>query len=63
MKTFERVCIQDYKLEAENGDCLILNRGNLYITSEEDGKGTVVVFSSFWCRVPASLFAGPKQLT
>lgn len=64
MRTFKRICIEDYELSAKNGDRLTLARGHEYITSptrEEDQ--TCVVFTNFWVRVPATLFAGEKLYT
>lgn len=72
MKTYKRICIKDYKIEAENGDKLELKRGQEYITSEINEsaaigpppeEGMVVVFSNFWVPVPLSLFAGEVVFT
>ena len=62
MRTLKQVCIQDYRLEALNGDCLVLTRGEEYITSLPS-KGRVTVFTNFWVKVPARLFAGAKSFT
>ena len=62
MRTFKRICIKDYELEAQNGDRLELERGHEYITSDEE-NGKVVVFTNFWVGVPADLFAGSVQFT
>lgn len=62
MKTYNRICICDHEVKAENGDCLSLKRGKEYLTSrEQDGK--VVVFSTFWVPVPVELFAGAQVFT
>lgn len=62
MRTFERVCIEDYRLEAKNGDVLQLKRGQIYLTSEEH-HGVVTVFTRFWVPVPVRLFAGERVFT
>jgi len=62
MRTFERICIEDYTVRAENGDTLTLRRGEEYITSAER-DGMVTVFSAFWVPVPAALFAGARVFT
>jgi hypothetical protein len=62
METYNRICIEDYTVKAENGDILELSRGEEYLTStERDGK--VTVFSSYWVKVPAEIFAGAKLFT
>ncbi len=63
MKTFHRICVENYTLTADNGDALVLTRGKEYMTSAEHDDGTVTVFSSFWARVPASLFSGAHIFT
>ena len=62
MRTFERICIEDYTVRAENGDTLTLRRGEEYITSAER-DGMVTVFSAFWVPVPAAPFAGARVFT
>ena len=55
MKTFERVCIEDYKT---------LERGKIYITSQPDEKATVMVFTQHWIPdVPMEIFSGAKEFT
>ena len=63
MRTFKRRCIEDYTLEARNGDRLELKRGKEYLTSAEHDDGTVTVFTKFWVRVDPALFAGAKVFT
>ena len=63
MKTFKRVCLEDWTLQAENGDTLDLKRGKEYITSTENEDGEVVVYTNFWVAVPARLFAGERLFT
>lgn len=62
MQTFHRICIQDYTVEAKNGDRLDVTRGKEYLTSAEK-DGTVIVFSGFWVTVPISIFAGEQEFT
>ncbi len=62
MQTFKRICIRDFELKAKNGDCLTLKRGKEYITSPEV-DGEVTVFSNFWVKVPADIFAGAVEFT
>ena len=66
MKTFERVCIEDYIVEY-NGSYGIkktLQRGQIYLTSEPDEKETVTVFTSHWISgIPVEIFAGEKEFT
>ena len=62
MQTFNRICIKDHIIEAQNGDRLELKRGKEYTTSpEKDGK--VIVFSRFWVPVPTDIFAGEIEFT
>lgn len=63
MRTFRRVCITDYVLEAANGDRLELKRGTEYLTSAEHDDGMVTVFTRFWARVDPALFAGARVFT
>jgi len=63
MKTFNRICIQNYFVEAKNGDRLDLYRGKEYLTSDVDDKNEVIVFSQFWVPVPISIFAGEEVFT
>jgi hypothetical protein len=62
VRTYRRICIEDYQLVAENGDTLVLTRGHEYITSDER-DGAVTVFTKFWVNVPVRLFAGEKVFT
>ena len=61
MITYNRICIKDYVLEAENGR-LELHRGKEYTTSREQ-DGQVTVFTNFWVKVPVELFAGEVLFT
>lgn len=56
MKVYERICLQDWHVEAQNGDRQELKRGKFYTTSASHDDGTVTVFSSFWVRAPLSVF-------
>ena len=56
-KVFERRCVQDWHIEAENGDRQDCVAGKTYTTSRvHDEDGTVTVFSRFWVRAPFSIF-------
>ena len=64
MITFKRVCIKDHTIEDTNGDSFTLKRTKEYTTSpirEEDN--TIMVFSTYWVRVPVDLFAGEVRFT
>ncbi len=62
MTTFNRICIKDYEVTAENGDHFEVKRGQEYLTSpEKDSK--VTVFSNFWVKVPVNVFAGEEKFT
>jgi len=63
MKIFNRICLKDYKLVAENGDALELERGQEYTTSPDREDGTCVVFSRYWAPVPVEIFAGAIPFT
>jgi hypothetical protein len=63
MRTYKRICIEDYTVKADNGDTLTLLRGHEYITSAEREDGEVTVYSSFWVPVPRRLFAGSRLFT
>jgi hypothetical protein len=61
MITFNRVCIEDFKLHA--GDITLeLKRGREYLTSKEE-NGEVTVFTTYWAKVPVKIFAGEIQFT
>jgi hypothetical protein len=62
MRTYKRICIEDYSLSAQNGDSITLKRGAEYITSDVE-DGLVTVFTNFWVPVPVSVFAGAKIFT
>lgn len=63
METYKRICIEDFVLEAKNGDRLELKRGKEYITSPERDNGEVTVFSRYWAPVPSRIFAGAVRYT
>jgi hypothetical protein len=63
MRTFSRICVEDYELVAQNGDTLRLERGKEYLTSAERDDGLVVVFTRFWVPVPLRLFGDSKVFT
>ncbi len=62
MKTYHRICIEDYTLKAQSGDCFSFERGKEYITSRKK-KNKVFVFSRYWVWVPARVFAGAERFT
>lgn len=62
MKTYKRICIKDWSIDAENGDHFEVKRGKEYLTAEEK-YGHVVVFSNFWVAVPVECFAGEEIFT
>ena len=55
------VCIEDWHVEAENGDRQDCKRGQTYTTTEPK-DGEVTVFSTFWVKAPARIFGGWKPL-
>lgn len=58
MKTFHRICLQDYHV-TDGKVSFVLKRGAEYITSVEREDGTVTVFTQFWISgIPVSLFGG-----
>jgi hypothetical protein len=62
MKTFKRVCVEDYTIVDDAGTSFTLKRAKEYLTSDEkDGK--VTVFSTYWVRVPVRIFAGAESFT
>jgi hypothetical protein len=76
VKTYKRVCLEEYVVRADNGDVLRLERGKEYTTSPRrapteydrkfvlDGIDSVVtVFSSYWVPVPTGLFSGSRVFT
>lgn len=63
MKTFNRICIKDLKIEAEDGGVFEIKRGKEYITSEEGKNKKVVVFSNYWVPVSIKHFAGAEKFT
>lgn len=62
-QTFNRICLRDWSIEAQNGDRLDLKRGKEYLTSAPRPDGNVVVFSTFWVPVPLDVFGGEIQFT
>lgn len=63
MKTFNRICIKDWEITAQNGDHFEVKRANEYLTSDVLDDGTVMVFSNFWVPVPVEHFAGERMFT
>ena len=56
MKVYDRICLKDWRIEAQNGDKQELKRGKQYTTGASREDGTVTVFSSFWVRAPVDIF-------
>ena len=63
MKTYKRICIEDWEITAQDGDHFKVERGKEYLTSKVTDEGKVVVFSNFWVPVPVENFAGEKIFT
>ena len=62
MKPLNQIVTKDWEITATNGDHFAIKRGEKYLTSpvrEEDQ--TVMVFSNFWVRVPASHFVEDRR--
>jgi len=56
MKTFKRLCIKNYKISDNLGNCFELQFGKRYITSDIKNN-KVIVFSNFWVTVPIKYFS------
>jgi hypothetical protein len=63
MRTYQRICIQDYDVLAENGDHFEVKRGKEYLTSDVRDDGSVIVFTRYWHPAPVSIFAGELPFT
>lgn len=58
MKVYERICLKNHKVEAENGDCQRYERGRAYMMSApREGDESVVVMSTFWVRLSREIVA------
>jgi len=62
METYNRICIEDFALEAKNGDKLELKRGKEYLTGKRKNN-MVTVFTNYWVPVDVSLFAGEVRFS
>ena len=62
VKVLNRICL--YERTLEDGDkSLTLRRGQEYVTSASPNQdGEVIVFSTYWTKVPVEWFAGPQRL-
>jgi hypothetical protein len=60
--TYERICIEDYAVTAENGDHFEVKRGETVLTGP-DKDGECIVFKNYWVRVPTKHFAGERKFT
>ena len=56
MNVYQRICLKDWHIEAQNGDRQDIERGKTYTTSASNDKGEVKVFSTFWVNAPISIF-------
>lgn len=63
MTTFKRICLEDYTITDTEGTSFTLQRAKEYTTSLEREDGTVMLFSTYWVRVPVTLFAGERLFT
>lgn len=57
------ICIEDWHVQAENGDRQECRRGKEYTITEPNGCDDVTLFSGFWVRAPARIFGGWKPLS
>ena len=55
MEIYERICLKDWHIEAQNGDRQELRRGKTYTTAASK-DGTIKVFSTFWVDAPIDVF-------
>lgn len=62
METWTRICIKPRSVTDPIGQHFTVERGQEYLTSRS-ADGYVTVFSTFWVRVPADIFAGEIQFT
>ena len=64
MRTFQRICIEDFTVCARSGDSMSVKRGQEYITTADpDERGEVTVFGTFWTKFPVRVFAGERLFT
>jgi len=63
MKTFNRVCIEDFTVVDADKNIAQVKRGQEYLTSEPYDDGTVIVFTNYWFKVPLIHFAGERKFT
>lgn len=62
MKVYTAICIEDWHIEAENGDRQECKRGQEYTVSGDRGDGALMVFSTFWVPAPIRIFASFRTL-
>ena len=53
---YEALCLENWYIEAENGDRQDCVKGKTYTISAPRKDGTVKVFSRFWVDAPAHIF-------
>lgn len=60
MDVEEALCIEDWHIEAQNGDRQDCAMGKWY-TIHDSGNDTVTVFSRFWVEAPKNIFRVRKR--
>lgn len=50
-----------YTVTDREGTSFTVERGREYLTSSEDADKRVMVFSTYWVRIPVWVFAGEVQ--
>ncbi len=63
MITFSRICIKNYTITDHEGTVFAIKRGEEYLTSAEEENGEVMIFSTYWVKVPSNIFAGEVRFT
>jgi len=63
LKTLKQICLYDQTLVDSEGNKLELKRGQEYITGLPNLNNEVMVFSTYWVKVPANWFAGEQKFT
>ena len=64
MKTKRRIAVKDFTVEAKDGSRFELKKGQNYLTSRvRKPDQTVMVFSTYWVRMPRVLFVNDRRKT
>lgn len=58
----ERMAARDWFVEDQQGNRQDVKRGKSYTTTKEAKDGQVILFSSYWVRVPLDVFAEPADV-